>query len=70
MTKILTSQFLVYQEVEKNSKIWNNRIKCTDLLKIIALWEENFEESCFDKYVNLRRRLINRKVKFISLVSF
>ena len=43
-------QLLIYGE---------KRINHTDLSKIIALCKEHFEESYFDKSVDLRRRLIN-----------
>ena len=54
----------------KNAKIWENRINHTDLPKIIALCEEYFQEPCFSKSVDLRRRLMNSKDEFMFNFDF
>ena len=44
--------------------MWKKRINRTDLRKVIALCEEHFEESCFDKSIDVRRKLMNSKDEF------
>ena len=50
--------------------MWKNRINRTDLPKIIALCEELIEEACFNKSVDLRRRLMNSNDAFMSNFIF
>ena len=52
----------------KIAKIWKNRINRTDFPKIMDRWEERLEESYLNKYVDLRRRLMNSKDEF-TLIS-
>ena len=59
---------LTYFSLPRNrkiDKIWENRINRTDLPKIIALCKEHFEESWFNKSVDLKRRLMNSKDEFV-----
>ena len=62
MTKISTWPFLAYQEIGNLLKYGEKkRIENIAVPKITALCEEHFEESCFDKSVDLWRRLMNSK---------
>ena len=71
-TKSRNPNFTVFSlpRNKKVAKLWKNRMKRTDLLKVIALSKEHLRKFCFNKSANLRRRLINRKDKFIFSLVF
>ena len=48
-------------KIKKNRQNVKNRINCTDLSKVMSMWEEHREESCFNKAADLGRELMNTK---------
>ena len=45
---------------KETADIWKVKIKRKNLPKVIYLCEEHFEDSCFDKSVDMKNRLMDR----------
>ena len=61
-TKISTWDFLAYQEIEKLPR-YGKKKNLTEFPKITILCEKHFEESCFNKSVDLGRTIMNSLYK-------